>query len=107
MIEIYSADRLSTLRSDDLCDSLERGKIVFFPRSPVDFPPTPDLDFLRNDLPGLLHRKNISYHPEQGRVVGIRGSRELLRRAVDLFREHSRRVQDFLERSIAPLSRNW
>jgi hypothetical protein len=95
------------LRSGDLCDLLERGRIVYFPESPVAFPEDADLEFLRNDLPRFLHRKNISFHPEQDRVVGIGGSRDLRRRSLEILRAHSRRVQDFLSEAIAPLARDW
>lgn len=107
MIESYPTARLRPTRSGELCDQLERGKIVYFPESPVPFPTEPDLEFLRNELPGVLRRKNISYHPEQHRVVGIGGSRDVRRRALEIFREHSGRVQAFLKESIAPLARDW
>ena len=90
-----------------LSDLLEKGRIVYFPESPVAFPGTEDLEFLRRDLPRLLHRKNISYHPEQDRVVGLRAGREVRRRSLEILRSHSRRVQDFLGKAIAPLARNW
>jgi len=107
MIESFPATASPLPRAGQLCDLLEQGKIVFFPQSPVAFPPATDLDFLRHDLPRFLRRKNISFHPEQDRVVGIGGDRDLRRRAVDILRDHSRRVQAFLGEAIAPLARGW
>ncbi len=107
MIEAFSLSRLSSAPGGGLSRLLERGKIVYFPKSPVPFPPEEDLDFLRHDLPRLLQRKNISYHPEQERVVGIAASPEVRRRSVAIFRAHSERVQAFLKEAIRPLSRNW
>lgn len=107
MIESFPATGSPSPRAGELCDLLEQGKIVFFPESPVAFPAERDLDFLRTDLPRFLRRKNISFHPEQDRVVGIGGDREIRRRAMDILREHSRRVQAFLGGAIAPLTRGW
>jgi hypothetical protein len=107
MIETYPAGNPRPPRSEEVCDQLERGKIVFFPESPVEFPPASDLEFLRNELPGVLNRKNISYHPEQHRVVGIGGSREVRHRALEIFRTHTGRVQRFLKEAITPLTQDW
>jgi hypothetical protein len=51
------------------------GEIVHFPRSPVPSLATKDLEFLKTEMPRHLRRKNISYHPEVDRVVGVGGGR--------------------------------
>lgn len=107
MIESFPTAASPLPRAGQLCDLLEQGKIVFFPESPVSFPAEADLEFLRNDLPRFLRRKNISFHPEQDRVVGIAGDRNIRRRAEGILRDHSRRVQGFLSEAIAPLARGW
>ncbi len=89
------------------CDALEQGAIVRFPAAPVPLPPEPDLEFLRNEMPEHLRRKNVSYHPELGRVVGISGAAEIREKANRILREHNARVTAFLERAIAPLARGW
>lgn len=68
MLDTYDSNRMQQLQSDDISDSLERGSIVFFPESPVPLPSADDLAFLRQELPDLLRLKNISYHPESGRI---------------------------------------
>jgi hypothetical protein len=95
MIQSYSLDQLKTVRPEDLSVS------------PVPFPSQEDLEFLREEVPRHLKRKNISYHPEVRRVVGVGGGREIQDRARRILEEHSGRVREFLERSLAPLARGW
>lgn len=71
MLETYDDTRLGDAGPDDLSDALERGSIVFFPRSPVSIPSDDDLALFREELPKRLKLKNISYHPEAGRVRGL------------------------------------
>ncbi len=107
MIQSYSLSQLETTRPEELADGLEYGNIVHFPVSPVSFPSQEDLDFLRVDLPRYLKRKNISYHPEVRRVVGVGGGREILERARRILEAHSGLVREFLERSLRPLAHGW
>lgn len=71
MLETYDRQRLEQAGPDDLSDALERGSIVYFPQSPVPIPGDDDLVFIRRDLPKLLKLKNISYHPEAGKIRGL------------------------------------
>lgn len=71
MLETYDTQRLATAGPDDLSDALEAGSIVYFPQSPVPIPGDEDLSFIREDLPGLIKLKNISYHPEAGGIRGL------------------------------------
>ncbi len=107
MIQSCSLRQLETTRPEELADGLEFGNIVHFPASPVPFPSGEDLDFLRVELPRTLHRKNISYHPEVRRVVGVGGGREIQDRARRILEAHSRLVREFLERSLRPLAQGW
>jgi hypothetical protein len=58
-------------------------------------------------MPGLLSSKNISYHPEAGRIFGIRGSQADVHRARSILQGHNARVQAFLRERISPLVRDW
>jgi len=78
-----------------------------FPESPVPFPETLDLDFLREEMPLHLKRKNVSYHPEVDRVVGSGSHRETTERAAQVLRRHLAQVRTFLERAIPTLARGW
>jgi len=71
MMEVYDNSRLSNAGPDDLSDALERGEIVYFPRSPVPLPSDDDLVFCREHLPKMRRFKNISYQPQAGRVFGL------------------------------------
>lgn len=105
---IHSSTLEDALRNPQtLCDALERGSIVHFPESPVPFPVTEDLELLRNEMPKHLRRKNVSYHPEVDRVVGIGGGPEIRDRISRILRSHNAQVCGFLERALAPLARGW
>ena len=71
MLDTFDTNRLQHLQPDNISVSLERGSVVFFPQSPVSVPSTEDLFLIRQELPELLRLKNISYHPEAGRVRGL------------------------------------
>ena len=107
MLSICSPDRLHAAGRTELSDALERGEIVAFPVSPVPFPSEGDLRFLREELPGLLRGKNVSFHPESDRVVGLGASRGVRERAREILREHSRNVRDFLRGAIPVLAEGW
>ena len=107
MIQTYSPEELERAAREEISDHLEEGKIVYFPRSPVPFPGRNDLDFLMGELPRYLRRKNISYHPEADRVVGLRGGEGIHRRALQLLSAHSIQVQQALRRIVERLTRGW
>jgi 3-deoxy-D-manno-oct-2-ulosonic acid (Kdo) hydroxylase len=88
-------------------EALERGRIVRFARCPVDLPPAEDLEFLREGLAPFLQRKNVSYYPAADRLTGLRGPREVRRRAHEILRAHSARVRALLERAMPGLTRAW
>ena len=90
---------------DRLQEALERGKIVLFPRCPIELPTPADLDFLRDELPARLERKNVSYYPDADRLVGVSG--EVRARTQELLRAHARRVTEFLGSRVPGLTRNW
>lgn len=91
---------------DTLGDALEQGKIVYFPESPVPFPGEDDLRFLREEIVPHLREKNLSYHPEAGRVLGLARRSEHARRAHRILKAHAGDVQDFLSQALPGLSRD-
>jgi len=107
VIQAYSLEDLDRAAPGEVADHLEDGKIVYFPKSPVLFPATDDLEFLKNDLPRFLRRKNISYHPEADRVIGLGGGPEVRQRALQVLSAHSIAVQQTLRRILTPLTRGW
>lgn len=107
VLATVARERLGSADPTGLSDPLERGQIVHFPVSPVPFPPEGDLRLLRELPPAWLARKNISYHPEAGRVVGLHASREILEHCRRILLDHSRRVQAFLEEAVPFLTPGW
>jgi hypothetical protein len=107
MLKTFTRQELAAAGPRDVSDELERGRIVSFPECPVELPSAEDLDFLRRETPGLITAKNLSYHPEDDHVGGIRGSPEQAARVGRLLKAHAVRVQDFLRRKIPDLTREW
>ena len=108
MLDTFDAERLGQLGPDDLSDSLERGSIVYFPQSPVPLPAAEELSFLRQELPGLLKLKNVSYHPEAGSVRGLDSDDpELVQRVSRILRTVSDDIAGFLATAAPRLTNDW
>ncbi len=84
-------------------DALEANRIVFFPTCPVPLPDPATLDFLRRELPARLRLKNISFHPEAGKVSGIGADAATTLRVTDVLRSHLNDVCGFLRRVTGDL----
>lgn len=85
-------------------DALEANRIVFFPTCPVPMPDGATLDFLRRELPARLKLKNISFHPEAGKVSGIEADAATTLRVADVLRSHLNGVCAFLRRVTGDLT---
>ena len=107
-LDTFNEQRLQQLQPDELSDSLERGSIVYFPRSPVPLPSAEDLEFFRSELPKRLKLKNISYHPETGRTRGLDSDDAGLVERVDrVLKSVSDEIAAFLGRTAPRLTKNW
>lgn len=106
MLVSYTTDQLAQ-DAGDIGDQLERGEIVHFPTCPVELPGEADLRFLLDELPSHLKLKNISYHPESGRVSGFKGEPALGERAQRILVTHSDRIESFLRGVMPELTRDW
>lgn len=71
MLETFDDSRLAAAGPRTISDVLEQGRIVYLPRCPVALPDPADLEVLREQLPGVITRKNVSYHPEADSVRGL------------------------------------
>ena len=103
----YSPQQLAAAAPFEIGEALEQGAIVYFPSSPIELPATADLAQLREQLPRQLASKNASYHPESGRVHGLKGDQELAALGLRVLRSHSERVEAFLRRTIGYLTVGW
>jgi hypothetical protein len=107
MLVTIAPEQLDRLGRSDIAHALERGAIVYFPVCPIELPPEDDLRFMRERMPLLLKRKNISYHPEADAIFGIEGSPEEVERARCILKAHTQRVQAFMARIAPGLAHNW
>ncbi len=89
---------------DAVRDALEGNRIVWFPTCPLPLPNAATLDFLRRELPSRLKLKNISYHPEAGKVSGIEADEATVLRVTDALRAHLNDVSAFLRRVTGDLT---
>ena len=103
----YTAEALTAAAPCEIADQLEGGRVVHFPVCPFELPSDGDQAFLRDELPGLLRLKNISYHPEADRVRGIDGDPALVERVHRLLLGHSQQVGRFLDETVPTLTRDW
>ena len=91
-----------------LCAELEAGNILYFPRTPFDFPED-DVRFLltRKQTDTAFH-KNIAYRPAVDRLTGIEDSTgpdvERLRSIVSGYSQHSAK---FLDQLLTPYTGKW
>ncbi|MEM7564584.1 MAG: Kdo hydroxylase family protein [Pseudomonadota bacterium] len=91
-----------------MSDSLEQGSIVFFPQSPVVLPSEEDLSFIRQELPKMLKLKNISYHPESGKIRGLDSEdREVVERVNHILVSVSDNIAGYLQQAVPRFTDNW
>jgi len=74
----------------------------------VQLPSEKDLSFLRQELPKLLKLKNISYHPEVGRIPGLDSDdAELVERVNRILVTVSDNITNFIQKTAPRLTDNW
>lgn len=103
MISTFTEDRWRN-QSESVRDALESNRIVYFPDCPVPLPDRATLDFLRRELPSRFKLKNISYHPEAGKVSGMETGSATTLCVTDLLRSHLNDVSSFLRRVTGDLT---
>jgi 3-deoxy-D-manno-oct-2-ulosonic acid (Kdo) hydroxylase len=101
----FTSGQLSA--GESITEALESNRIVFFPSPPVPLPDEATLRYLRTELPARLKLKNISYHPEVGRITGFEGDEATARRLTLILQEHLAAVSAFLRRHVPHLTEEW
>ncbi len=85
------------------CEQLERGQVIYFPESPIDFPQAERSFLLTLQQTGARYHKNIAYRPEDSRVTGFAGggpgAEDRLR---NILGAYSDRVTRFLTGLLSP-----
>ncbi len=100
-VTVNELARIVATGAPALSDALERGRVVRFPACPIALPEQAELDFLRG-LGAQLSRKNVSWYPEDDRLVGLQNDSAKSRARV-ILKAHSERVRALLARAIPQL----
>jgi hypothetical protein len=91
-----------------LCSELEAGNILYFPRTPFDFPDDDVQFLLTHKQTDAAFHKNIAYRPEADRITGIDKSAgpevDRLRAILRGYSQHSAR---FLGELLSPYAGKW
>lgn len=114
-IEPSGMSRLTTVsgefgpdRGKVLCEELESGNILFFPRTPFSFPED-DLKFLlASKQTGATYHKNIAYRPAADRITGLDKADEAdAGRLRSIMQGYSQRAEHFLASLLPPYAGKW
>ena len=100
-------NRFDHLEPYELTDHLERGRVLIFPKPPLDLPRQEELRFLRQQTPRYHTRKNISYYPQADRIMGIKAPPEIERRTRSILKEYQQRVEQCLRKLIPSFTPGW
>jgi hypothetical protein len=94
-------------QSREYCSELEAGGILFFSRTPFEFPED-EVQFLltRKQAGGAFH-KNIAYRPAADRITGADDSGPEAERLREIMRNYSRRSAEFLGGFLSPYTKRW
>jgi len=92
----------------EICGRLERGDIVFHPKSPIVLAAQDREVLLGRKQSSSAYHKNIAYRPTEDRVTGLEASEQgeaaELRR---ILRGYSQSVVEFLSRSLPAYAGHW
>lgn len=107
MLFTVTSEMLPQLEGSVLSDALEMGRIVLFPRCPVELPSEPELAFLRAESAQALKLKNISFYPAADRLAGVDAEHPAAARLKELLAAHSARVAAFLTQAMPDFVKGW
>ena len=105
---ITVSDESSSVRGKLLCEELESGNILYFPRTPFSFPEE-DLQFLlASKQTGATYHKNIAYRPAADRITGLdHAAATDSDRLRAIMRGYSQRADHFLAALLPPYAGQW
>jgi hypothetical protein len=103
----FTSEQLATPGAADIGEALETNHIAYFPESPIRLPDAATLDWLRRDLPSRMKLKNISYHPEAGRIAGLAADPATGERLTAILKDHLGQVSAFLRARMPHLTEDW
>jgi hypothetical protein len=91
-----------------LCSELEAGNILYFPRTPFEFPDD-DIQFLlTSKQTDASFHKNIAYRPAADRITGLdQSAGPDVERLRAILRSYSQRAERFLGELLPPYAGKW
>src|SRR5438105_15094062 len=108
LINVESTPRGPEDQGRWLCEQLEEGNILFFPKTPFELPEGDRKFLLGQRQSGAAYHKNIAYRPKQDRLTGFasrtHGEPERLRA---IMRAYSERVTRFLSELLPQYAGTW
>ena len=106
-MEVVTVEHWPPLHSRDLRRDLEAGNIVFFPRTPFDFPYEAK-EFLRSlAFSGKAIHKNIAYKTDSDRVTGIDAAAPHTDKLHNIMRQYARNVIRFVAELLPEYAAQW
>lgn len=92
----------------DNCTDLEDGRVLFFPRTPFEFPQEEQQFLIRLRSGETAFHKNIAYRPLQDKITGAGSLADGdLDRLQQILRAYSQRVIAFLGEFLEPYLGHW
>lgn len=90
------------------CQELEDGNILFLPQCPFEFSEEELAFLLAQKQTGASHRKNIAYKPQSDKITNfVRSSKQQERQLLEIMRNYSKRVAEFLSQLLPPYAGKW
>jgi hypothetical protein len=107
-VNVVTVDPFEPSDWQQRCRALERGNILYFPRTPFELTAA-ERDFLLTlRLTGGRLHKNIAYRPAQDRVSGVdQATAEVENRLREVMRAYSQRVVRFTGEVLPPYKDKW
>src|SRR5579884_3451724 len=106
-MEVVAVDQWPSQQSRDYRRDLETGNIVFFPRTPFEFP-TEAKEFLRSlAFSGRAIHKNIAYKTDSDRVTGFDAAPADADKLHGIMRQYARNVIGFVKELLPEYAAKW
>ena len=106
--KFYKPEDRSSFADSSTFFGIESGNILFFSKCPFHFPQE-DLDFLlAQKQTGSSNRKNIAYKLQTNKITNaVEFSEEQGKQLLEIMRNYSQRVVEFLSKLLHPYSSKW
>lgn len=104
MAKLVTIEEFSNKVEEKYCAELEAGNILFFPKTPFDFPQD-EIDFLLGQKQtGSKNRKNIAYKPKLDKITNVDKNSSEYQKFLSIMRSYSAKVEEVLSKLVQPYS---